>query len=272
MKRNNISKDEESFNDKLNEIIKQLNDFDIKKNINKKHKKKNISNSNNKSKDRKNNNNKSKSGNKNKHKSKINNTVLGNNINDNKYVKLNYFNKSTFRKNTIFNLKNGKKMNNSINLINNSGLNKLSQNGKNKIKIIEHNIFKRKQLMSKSLNKNAFHSISCSTSIKKELSKSKMNSSNNSKKNILTGSSSPFNILNNINFSFNKKIKNHHKKSGGLQNGYDIKRKNHRNHQSSDTGQNPDRPRCNRTDGYQRLCTYKTARLPRPSEERYRCV
>ena len=212
VKRNNISKDEESFNDKLNEIIKQLNDFDIKKNINKKHKKKSTSNSNNKSKDRKNNNNKSKNGNKNKHKSKINNTVLGNNINDDKYVKLNYFNKSTFRKNTIFNLKNGKKMNNSINLINNSGLNKLSQNGKNFIKIIEHNIFKRKQLMSKSLNKNAFHNISCSTSIKKELSKSKMNSSNNSKKNILTGSSSPFNILNNINFSFNKKIKNHHKK------------------------------------------------------------
>ena len=211
VKKGNISKDEEIFNDKLNEIIKQLNDFDINKNINKNHNKKSISNSNSKSKDRKN-NNKSKSGNKNKHKSKINNTVLGNNINDNKYVKLNYFNKSTFRKNTIFNLKNGQKINNSINLINKSGLNKLNQNGKNFIKIIEHNIFKRKQLMSKSHNKNAFHNISSSTSIKKELSKSKMNSSNNSKKNILSGSSSPFNILNNINFSFNKKIKNHHKK------------------------------------------------------------
>ena len=211
VKKGNISKDEEIFNDKLNEIIKQLNDFDIKNNINKKHNKKSINNSNSKSKDRKN-NNKSKSGNKNKHKSKINNTVLGNNINDNKYIKLNYFNKSTFRKNTIFNLKNGKKINNSINLINKSGLNKLNQNGKNFIKIIEHNIFKRKQLTSKSHNKNAFHNISSSSSIKKELSKSKMNSSNNSKKNILSGSSSPFNILNNINFSFNKKIKNHHKK------------------------------------------------------------
>lgn len=215
VKRNNISKDEDAFNDKLNEIIKKLNDFDIKKNIKKEHSKKSISNSNSKSKskskDRKN-NNKSKSGNNNKNKSKISNTVLGNNINDNKYVKLNYFNKSTYRKNTIFNLKNGKKMNNSINLINNSGLNKLNKNGKNFINIFEHNIFKRKQLMSKSHNKNALHNISSSTSIKKELSKSKINSSNNSKKNILSGSSSPFNILNNINFSFNKNIRNHHKK------------------------------------------------------------
>jgi len=218
VKRKNISKDEEIFNNKLNEIIQQLNNFDINKNKNKETNKKNNSNSNSnsksksKSKERNNNNNKSKSGNKNKHKSKINNTVLGNNINNNKYVKLNYFNKSSFRKNTIFNLKNGKKMNNSINLINKSDLIKLNLNGKNLIKLIEHNMFKRKKLMSKSFKKNAFHNISSSISIKKELSKSKKNSSNTSKKNILSGSSSPFNILNNINFSFNKKIKNYHKK------------------------------------------------------------
>ena len=54
VKRENISKDEEIFNDKLNEIIKQLNNFDINKRNNKEENKKSISNSNSKNKYRKN--------------------------------------------------------------------------------------------------------------------------------------------------------------------------------------------------------------------------
>ena len=87
----------------------------------------------------------SHSGNKNK----INNTLLGNDINNNKYVKLNYVNKSIFRKkNTIFNINNEKVANNSINSKKNN-ITKINKNDINLIKLIENNIFKKKKKNSK---------------------------------------------------------------------------------------------------------------------------
>ena len=196
--KDNISKEEDIFSEKIHDIIKIINKFEINKN-NKKYYNVIKKNESYYKKKEAENESKSHSGNK----KKINNTVLGNEINNNKYVKLNYFNKSTIRKNTIFNLNNGRKTNNSINLKNNS-INKLNKNDKNFIKIIEHNIFKKRQLITKYHTKNIIHNISSSTSIKKELSSSKRNSSNNSKK--PNASSSSFNLFN-INISHHHQIK-----------------------------------------------------------------
>ena len=199
-----LSKEENIFSHKINDIVTVINKYENNKNKNNKKSynkdnknKKKESISKNKNKD-----NKSHSGKKNK----INNIVLGNDINNNKFVKLNFFNKSTIRKNTIFYLINEKKINNSINLKNN--ISKIKKNDKNYIKIIEQKIFKKKQLISKHHSKNIFHNISNSESVKKELSKSKRNSSNNSKK--PSESTSSFNLLC-INSSLRHKIKNFNK-------------------------------------------------------------
>ena len=156
--------------------------------------------------------------------------MLGNDLNNNnnKIVKLNYFNKSTIRKNTIFILNiNKKPNNNSIYIKNNNNINKI-KNEKNYIKIIEHNIFNKKQIASKhcgkNKNKNILHNVSSSTSIKKELSKSKRNSSNNSKK--PSGSTSSYNILRKNN-SLHFKIKNYNGLSSNINNKkFELKMKN----------------------------------------------
>ena len=184
--RKNISKEEKAFSEKINILVQSINKYDEK---NEKEKK-----------EKSNKNKESHSGNKNK----INNTVLGNDIN-NKNVKFNYFNKSTFRKkNTIFNINNEKIANNSINNKKNN-INKISKNDINLIKLIENNIFKKKKKNSKHHNKNFFHNVSSSTSIKKDLSKTKLNSRDNSKK----LSCYSLNILNNINVSFPQRIINY---------------------------------------------------------------
>ena len=184
--KNNITKEEDIFSEKINNIVNMIKKYEIphKNKINKKKHKKNQSSS--KKKDKKSNN--SNSGKKNK----INNTLLGNEINNNKIIIPNYFNKSIIRKNTIFNLINNKKINNSINIKKNN-LNKINKNDKSFIKIIEHNLFKKKKLLAKNITKNLFHNISNSISIKKELSKTKKNSNNNSRK--ISDSKSSFNIL-----------------------------------------------------------------------------
>ena len=217
--KDDIVKEEDIFFDKINDIIQTINKIEYKVGVdggtkNKKNNKKDKKcESTSKKKD-----NKSHSG-----KKKINNTVLGNDINNNKFVKLNYFNKSTIRKNTIFNLKNEKKTNNSINLINN--VNKINKNDKNYIKIIEHNIFQRKQLISKNHKKNFLHNISNSSSVKRDLSKSKRNSSNNSKK--PSESASSFNLLY-MNISLRHRIKNFNKNNQNINNNkqLEIKMKN----------------------------------------------
>ena len=219
--KNNLENEENAFCEKINNIINIItvsenNNHNIinNKNKNKKHK------STSKKKENKSKSNSSK-------KNKINKTVLGNDINNNKIVKLNHFNKSNFRKNTIFNLNKNKKSNNSIYLQNNNNINKI-KNDKNFIKIIEHNIFYKKQLSSKyykkNKNKNLVHNISSSTSMKKELSKSKRNSSNNSKK--PSGSTSSYNILSKNN-SLHYRIKNYNKISSKINNKrLEIKMKN----------------------------------------------
>ena len=218
--KNNLENEENAFCEKINNIINIItvsennNNIINNKNKNKKHK------STSKKKENKSKSNSSK-------KNKINKTVLGNDINNNKIVKLNHFNKSNFRKNTIFNLNKNKKSNNSIYLQNNNNINKI-KNDKNFIKIIEHNIFYKKQLSSKyykkNKNKNLFHNISSSTSMKKELSKSKRNSSNNSKK--PSGSTSSYNILSKNN-SLHYRIKNYNKISSKINNKkLEIKMKN----------------------------------------------
>ena len=217
--KNNLENEENAFCEKINNIINIItvsenNNHNIINNKNKKHK------STSKKKENKSKSNSSK-------KNKINKTVLGNDINNNKIVKLNHFNKSNFRKNTIFNLNKNKKSNNSIYLQNNNNINKI-KNDKNFIKIIEHNIFYKKQLSSKyykkNKNKNLFHNISSSTSMKKELSKSKRNSSNNSKK--PSGSTSSYNILSKNN-SLHYRIKNYNKISSKINNKkLEIKMKN----------------------------------------------
>ncbi len=219
--KNNLENEENAFCEKINNIINIItvsennNHIINNKNKNKKHK------STSKKKENKSKSNSSK-------KNKINKTVLGKDINNNKIVKLNHFNKSNFRKNTIFNLNKNKKSNNSIYLQNNNNnINKI-KNDKNFIKIIEHNIFYKKQLSSKyykkNKNKNLFHNISSSTSMKKELSKSKRNSSNNSKK--PSGSTSSYNILSKNN-SLHYRIKNYNKISSKINNKkLEIKMKN----------------------------------------------
>ena len=217
--KNNLENEENAFCEKINNIINIItvsenNNHNIINNKNKKHK------STSKKKENKSKSNSSK-------KNKINKTVLGNDINNNKIVKLNHFNKSNFRKNTIFNLNKNKKSNNSIYLQNNNNINKI-KNDKNFIKIIEHNIFYKKQLSSKyykkNKNKNLVHNISSSTSMKKELSKSKRNSSNNSKK--PSGSTSSYNILSKNN-SLHYRIKNYNKISSKINNKrLEIKMKN----------------------------------------------
>ena len=217
--KNNLENEENAFCEKINNIINIItvsenNNHNIINNKNKKHK------STSKKKENKSKSNSSK-------KNKINKTVLGNDINNNKIEKLNHFNKSNFRKNTIFNLNKNKKSNNSIYLQNNNNINKI-KNDKNFIKIIEHNIFYKKQLSSKyykkNKNKNLVHNISSSTSMKKELSKSKRNSSNNSKK--PSGSTSSYNILSKNN-SLHYRIKNYNKISSKINNKrLEIKMKN----------------------------------------------
>ena len=63
----------------------------------------------------------------------------------------------------------------------------------------------KKKKKSKQHNKNFFHNVSSSTSIKKDLSKTKLNSRDNSKK----LSCYSLNILNNINVSFPQRIINY---------------------------------------------------------------
>ena len=192
-----INEEEVIFYDKINNLIQTISKLENDRNKNKNYYKiKNSeSNSENRKKEIINN-----SGKKNKI---INNTLLENDLH-NKNVKINNFIKTKIRKNTIFNL-NDKNMNNSIN-IKNININKLNKGEKNFIKKIEYNIFKKKKLISENHAKNRLHDIS--TSIKKELSKSKKNSSNNSK--MPSNSTSSFNILIN-NISYNHKIKIHNK-------------------------------------------------------------
>ena len=216
--KNNIEKEEGIFKEKINDIVNRINNYE-NYNKNKSKNKNNQEKKQNSSKKEKDNKNKSNSGKKNK----INNTVLGNDLNNNKNVKLNYFNKSTFRKNTIFNLNNNKKTNNLIYLKNNK-INKNNKNDKNYIKLIEQNIFKKKQLLLSKYNtkKNILHNVSSSNSIKKELSKSKKHSSNNSKK--ISGSTSSFNILRRNN---SLHYKNNNKKIANINNKkLEIKMKN----------------------------------------------
>ena len=184
----NISKEEKAFSEKIQNLVLSINKFNekSKKESNKKEE-------SSKKKD-------SQSGKKNK----INNTVLGNDLN-NKNVKINYFNKNMFRKkNTIFNINNEKISNNSITGKKNN-MNKINKIDMNLIKLIENNIFKKKKKNSKQHNKNFFHNVSSSTSIKKDLSKTKLSSRDNSKK----LSCYSLNILNNINVSFPQRIINY---------------------------------------------------------------
>ena len=197
----NISKEEKIFSEKINNLVQSINKFNEKNEKEKKEK------SSTKKKE-------SHSGNKNK----INNTLLGNDINNNKYVKLNYVNKSIFRKkNTIFNINNEKVANNSINSKKNN-ITKINKNDINLIKLIENNIFKKKKKNSKHHNKYFFHNVSSSTSIKKDLSKSKLNFRDNSKK----LSCYSLNILNNINVSFPQRIINYNIINPNLKNSIKI--------------------------------------------------
>ena len=75
----------------------------------------------------------------------------------------------------------------------------------NLIKLIESNIFKKKKKNSKHHNKNFFHNVSSSTSLKKDFSRTKFSSKDNSKK----LSCYSLNILNNINVSFPQRIINY---------------------------------------------------------------
>ena len=181
----NISKEEKAFQDKVQNIVSSINKYEEKKEKESSQKEKSDK----------------KKGSHSGKKNRINNTVLGNEIN-NKIVKLNYFNKNIFRKkNTIFNINNEKISNNSINnKINN--INKIGKNDINFIKLIENNIFKKKKKNSKQINKNIFHNVSSSTSLKKDLSKTKLNSRDKNKK----LSCYSLNILNNINVSFPQRI------------------------------------------------------------------
>ena len=200
--RDNITIEEKNFSEKINDIIKTINEFEID-NKNKKNNK--IKNKENCYK-KKELNNESKS-----HSSKkkiINKTILGSDINKiNKGVIFNYFNKSTIRKKNIFQLSNDKKINKSISLKNNN-INKINKNNKNYIKIIEHNILQKRQLKSKYFKNNVLHNISGNTSIKKELSQSKKSSGMKNKK--PNGVASSFNIFN-INISLRHQIKNFNK-------------------------------------------------------------
>ena len=184
----NISKEEKAFSERIQNIVSSIDKYEENNKVE--------SNKKEKSEKKK----ESHSGKKNK----INNTVLGNDIN-NKYAKLNYFNKNIFRKkNSIFNINNEKISNNSINIKKNN-MNKITKNDINLIKLIENNIFKKKKKNTKHYNKNFFHNVSSSTSIKKDLSKTKLTSRDNSKK----LSCYSLNILNNINVSFPQRIINY---------------------------------------------------------------
>ena len=184
----NISKEEKAFSERIQNIVSSIDKYEENNKVE--------SNKKEKSAKKK----ESHSGKKNK----INNTVLGNDIN-NKYAKLNYFNKNIFRKkNSIFNINNEKISNNSINIKKNN-MNKITKNDINLIKLIENNIFKKKKKNTKHYNKNFFHNVSSSTSIKKDLSKTKLTSRDNSKK----LSCYSLNILNNINVSFPQRIINY---------------------------------------------------------------
>ena len=180
----NISKDEKIFSDQVHNLVSSINKYNEK---------------NKKEKNKKEKSDKKKGSHSGK-KNRINNTVLGNDIN-NKFAKLNFFNKNIFpKKNSIFN---EKLSNNSINnKINN--INRIAKNDINLIKLIEHNIFKKKKKNSKHHNKNFFHNVSSSTSVKKDLSKTKFNSRDNNKLSCYS-----LNILNNINVSFPQRIINY---------------------------------------------------------------
>ena len=185
----NISKEEKTFREKIQNLVSSINKYDEK---NKKEKSKNKGSSKKKE---------SHSGKKNK----INKSLLGNDSN-NKYVKINnIINKNIFRKkNTIFNINNEKISNKSINNKKNN-INKINKNEMNLIKLIESNIFKKKKKNSKHHNKNFFHNVSSSTSLKKDFSRTKFSSKDNSKK----LSCYSLNILNNINVSFPQRIINY---------------------------------------------------------------
>ena len=185
----NISKEEKTFREKIQNLVSSINKYDEK---NKKEKSKNKGSSKKKE---------SHSGKKNK----INKSLLGNDSN-NKYVKINnIINKNIFRKkNTIFNINNEKISNKSINNKKNN-INKNNKNEMNLIKLIESNIFKKKKKNSKHHNKNFFHNVSSSTSLKKDFSRTKFSSKDNSKK----LSCYSLNILNNINVSFPQRIINY---------------------------------------------------------------
>ena len=180
----NISKDEKIFSDQVHNLVSSINKYNEK---------------NKKEKNKKEKSDKKKGSHSGK-KNRINNTVLGNDIN-NKFAKLNFFNKNIFpKKNSIFN---EKLSNNSINnKINN--INRIAKNDINLIKLVEHNIFKKKKKNSKHHNKNFFHNVSSSTSVKKDLSKTKFTSRDNNKLSCYS-----LNILNNINVSFPQRIINY---------------------------------------------------------------
>ena len=180
----NISKDEKIFSEQVDNLVSSINKY----------------NENNKKEKNKKEKSDRKKGSHSGKKNRINNTVLGNDIN-NKFAKLNFFNKNIFqKKNSIFN---EKLSNNSINnKINN--INRIAKNDINLIKLVEHNIFKKKKKNSKHHNKNFFHNVSSSTSVKKDLSKTKFTSRDNNKLSCYS-----LNILNNINVSFPQRIINY---------------------------------------------------------------
>ena len=184
----NISKEEKVFNEQVHNLVLSINKYNEK---------------NKKEKNKKEKSDKKKGSHSGK-KNRVNNTVLGNDIN-NKFAKLNFFNKNIYpKKNSIFNEKlSNNSINNKMNNINN--INRIAKNDINLIKLIEHNIFKKKKKNSKHHNKNFFHNVSSSTSIKKDLSKTKLNSRDNSNK----LSCYSLNILNNINVSFPQRIINY---------------------------------------------------------------
>ena len=184
----NISKEEKIFYEQVHNLVLSINKYNEK---------------NKKEKNKKEKSDKKKGSHSGK-KNRVNNTVLGNDIN-NKFAKLNFFNKNIYpKKNSIFNEKlSNNSINNKMNNINN--INRIAKNDINLIKLIEHNIFKKKKKNSKHHNKNFFHNVSSSTSIKKDLSKTKLNSRDNGNK----LSCYSLNILNNINVSFPQRIINY---------------------------------------------------------------
>ena len=196
--KDNLPKDEGDFCEKINNIITIIKECEEKKSY-KKLKNSNIIYKHNDKQNEYKKKIKSNSGKKEKTNLK----------NDYKFIKLNFLNKPIFKKNNIYKKSQMKKVNNSLNLKNKS-INKFKTNDKNFIKIMEHNLFDKRQLISKHRSQNGFNNKSFNISIRKEISKSKRTSSNSKQKKSSLHNSS-MNMINNMNVSFSKKNKNYSK-------------------------------------------------------------